>query len=83
MTALKNCGTKELIEMRDYQLDCVEHNVEVFAEFTLQELIVEIATRNQLVMQVRHLSATDCQDELNERKPILDRGLLFAPKISY
>ena len=83
ITYFSEYKTQDLIEMRNYQLDCVENDIEVISDFTLTDLIVEIARRNQLAMQVRQLSATDDQDELNERNPILDMGQSFIPKTAY
>lgn len=62
------------------QLDAAKAGLNIGLAPTEFDLIQEQARRRLIRERV---PATDCQDELNERNPILDRSQSFAPPKSY
>ena len=77
MTSIKSHSTKELQMMRLHLLKGAQSDLNVFG-YTIAEIDEEIEFRAS-----QNIPATDCQDELNERNPILDMGQSFIPSNSY
>jgi len=67
--------TEQLKEQRDYQIEMIESDTDVQVDFTLQELIQEIARRAQISMT--RFPTTDCFDEQQERKTAICAATSF------
>lgn len=79
MTSIKSLPTAELQKIRQDIIKCAENKLNVYGLDISHIHLID----KEIEARTSKIPATDCQDELNERNPILDMGTSFIPNTAY